>query len=395
MQLLKPVCVLQSGESKEQRVEQRPYVVVTGAHGFIGNHILERMLTLDLGQLKNGPETSANGEEKPRTAQVRFSQQSPLPPSSLDVWAVDLPESAARPTAHRFAQSSRVKIVFLNQLINELRSATHPPLAVIHNGACSSTVETDPAVFAELNVGSSQKLWQYCTEHQIPFIYASSAAVYGDGQRGFSDQKDQSQNFEPLNLYGKSKLDFDLWALQQSQTPSFWFGLRYFNVYGPFENHKGGQASMVFHGYNQATRTGVIRLFKSNTPQYADGDQLRDFVYVKDIVKVTVHLLRLALSGHVPASAQALLPARSRGCFVNIGTGHARSWNDLAAAVFAGLAIPKKIEYIPIPQNIAGQYQNYTCADLTTLRTLGYAEQMTPLESGVREYVQRYLMRGL
>jgi ADP-L-glycero-D-manno-heptose 6-epimerase len=190
-------------------------------------------------------------------------------------------------------------------------------------------------------------------------------------------------------------LDFDAWALAQSSAPSFWFGLRYFNVYGPFEGHKGGQASMVYHGYQQATRTGAIRLFKSNTPKYADGDQVRDFVYVKDIVRVTTHLLRLSLSGKVPDSAQDLLPAKSRGCFVNVGTGEARSWNDLAVAVFDAIAVPKKIEYILMPDNIAGQYQNYTCAQLTTLRALGYEAPLTSLEQGVREYVQRYLMRGL
>lgn len=376
-------------------MKQRPYVVVTGAHGFIGNHILERMLTLDVSELVNGPADASAPAERPRTAQVRFSQQSPLPPASLDVWSVDLPESMTRSTAHRFAQSGRVKILFLNDLMKELRAASHPPLAIIHNGACSSTVETNPQVFAELNVGSSQDLWNYCAEVGIPLIYASSAAVFGDGLLGFSDQKSLSEGYKPLNLYGQSKLDFDCWALRQQKTPPFWFGLRYFNVYGPFEGHKGGQASMVFHGYQQATRNGVIRLFKSNTPRYADGDQVRDFVYVKDIVRVTQHLLTLALSRRIPSSARTLLAGGTGGCFVNVGTGVTRSWNDLAAAVFDAIAVPKKIEYISIPENIAGQYQNYTCADLSTLRALGYETSFTPLESGVREYVQRYLMRGL
>ncbi|MEY3901672.1 MAG: hypothetical protein RL189_978 [Pseudomonadota bacterium] len=376
-------------------MEQRPYVVVTGAHGFIGNHILERMLTADLDELKRGGLPAGADAEKPRTAQVRFSQLTPMPVTTPDVWAVDLPESSQRPTAHRFAQSSRVRIVFFKELIKELRAAKHPPLAVIHNGACSSTVETDPAVFAELNVGSSQELWNYCSEMNIPFIYASSAAVYGDGQRGFSDKPDASSSFSPLNLYGKSKLDFDLWALEQSRSPSFWFGLRYFNVYGPFENHKGGQASMAYHGYRQATRTGTIKLFKSNTAQYADGDQVRDFVYVKDIVRVTMHLLGIALSGRIPQSAEACFTSAGRGCFLNVGSGVTRSWNDLAAAVFDAIAVAKKIEYIPIPDNIAAQYQNYTCADLTTLRALAYESQFTTLDAGVREYVQRFLMRGL
>lgn len=376
-------------------MEQRPYVVVTGAHGFIGNHILERMLTIDLESLKAGVDATAEAAPRSRTAQLRFSQQSSVPQTSLDVWAVDLPESAARSTAHRFAQSSRVRILFLKDIMQHLRSATHPPIAIIHNGACSSTVETNPQVFAELNVGSSQDLWNYCAEMNVPFIYASSAAVYGDGKLGFSDRCEQSSLFKPLNLYGQSKLDFDLWALEQSKAPPFWFGLRYFNVYGPFEGHKGGQASMIFHGYNQVTRTGTIRLFKSNTPEYGDGAQVRDFVYVKDIVRVTEHLLKLALGGSSHAGMEGFFAPKSRGCFINVGTGQTRSWNDLAAAIFDAIAVPKKIEYISIPENIAGQYQNYTCADLTTLRGLGYEAAFTSLEAGAREYVQRYLMRGL
>ncbi|MEN9529557.1 MAG: hypothetical protein RI932_1430 [Pseudomonadota bacterium] len=368
-----------------------PYIVVTGAHGFVGNHILEKLLMTDLAALLQPAVDTGASVAMPSGTQVRFSQQSVAAPKIFDVWAVDLPESAARATAHRFAQSSRVKIVFHKELVSALRAAPQPPLAVIHNGACSSTVERDPAVFAELNVGASQALWNYCAENGVPFIYASSAAVYGDGLKGFSDLPENSAQYRALNLYGQSKLDFDLWALEQPRTPPMWFGLRYFNVYGPFESHKGGQASMVFHGYQQATRTGVIRLFKSNTPEYTDGNQLRDFVYVKDIVKVTLHLLGLALRGEKP-----VLPQHTRnGCFLNVGTGATRSWNDLAESVFDALSLPRRIEYIEIPENISGQYQNYTCADLSVLRQLGYRHSFTPLKEGVREYVQRYLMRGL
>ncbi|MEY2986558.1 MAG: hypothetical protein RJB13_79 [Pseudomonadota bacterium] len=371
-------------------MDKRPYIVVTGAHGFIGNHILEKLLMSDLGTLTEVG-AGVTGEVSSKTAQVRFSQQTPTPNRVFDVWAVDLPESAVRQTAHRFAQSSRVKIVFLKDLMEKLHTMPHPPLAVIHNGACSSTVERDPNVFAELNLRSSQDLWTYCAEKQIPFVYASSAAVYGDGLLGFSDSLAQSAQYRPLNLYGQSKLDFDLWALAQSHTPSLWFGLRYFNVYGPFETHKGGQASMLMHGYQQATRTGAIRLFKSNTQKYGDGEQLRDFVFVKDIVKITMFLLRMGLaSSSRPASLKG-----GSGCFVNIGSGETRSWNELAAVVFAALSLPCRIEYIEIPENIASQYQNYTCADLSTLRSLGYDSPMTSLGEGGREYVQKYLMRGL
>ncbi len=368
-----------------------PYIVVTGAHGFIGNHVLEKLLMTDLSELQRPTGGTAAVASSPAGSQVRFSQQSGSSPRVFDLWAVDLPESAARNTAHRFAQSSRVKIVFQKDLLSTLRAAPQPPLAVIHNGACSSTVERNPAVFAELNVGSSQELWNYCAEHGVPFIYASSAAVYGDGLKGFSDLPENCAQYRALNLYGQSKLDFDLWAMKQQSTPTLWFGLRYFNVYGPFESHKGGQASMVFHGYQQATRNGVIRLFKSNSPIYTDGNQLRDFVYVKDIVKVTLYLLGLALRGEKP-----VLPPQTRnGCFVNVGTGSTRSWNDLAESVFDALSLPRRIEYIEIPENISGQYQNYTCADLSVLRQLGYSHTFTSLQEGVREYVQRYLMRGL
>jgi len=374
----------------EKDVDKRPYIVVTGAHGFIGNHILEKLLMSDLGMLTDGGDGISDNAHS-TTAQVRFSQQQPKPSRVFDVWAVDLPESAVRQTAHRFAQSSRVKIVFLKDLMNQLKTMPHPPLAVIHNGACSSTVERDPNVFAELNLRSSQDLWTYCSEHRIPFIYASSAAVYGDGSLGFSDASVHCHQYKPLNLYGQSKLDFDLWALAQPQTPSMWFGLRYFNVYGPFETHKGGQASMLFHGYQQATRSGTIRLFKSNTSTYGDGEQVRDFVYVKDIVKVTLFLLRKGLTNSsLPPSVN-----EKNGCFVNVGCGETRSWNELAAVVFDALSLPCRIEYIEIPENIAGQYQNYTLADLTTLRSLSYESPMTALSVGGREYVQKYLMRGL
>lgn len=372
-------------------MENRPYVVVTGAHGFIGHHILEKMLMSDLETLIHDEQDGQSEKVPSLSSQVRFSQQIAPISKVFDVWAVDLPESVSRPTAHRFAQSSRVKILFQRDLLSALKQAKQPPLAVVHNGACSSTVERDPAVFAELNVGSSQELWNYCAENKVPLIYASSAAVYGDGLRGFSDSLDQSAGFEPLNLYGHSKLDFDLWALKQSKTPPCWFGLRYFNVYGPFENHKGGQASMVYHGYQQATRAGTIRLFQSNTQQYIDGEQVRDFVYVKDIVKVTMFLLGLALR-----KDSVVLPQLPKnGCFLNIGCGETRTWNELARAVFDALSLAPSIEYIPIPENIASQYQNYTCADLTALRKLGYRSEFTPLAQGVREYVQRYLMRGL
>ena len=357
-----------------------PEIIVTGCNGFIGTHIVESLLTWQ-----------RNKGEK--LAQMRFStadRWDAKMSEGVKVFGVDRLESNDRFQARRFAGSARFKFVSHLDLAQKLDSGEIKPVAVIHNGACSTTTETDPKVFQELNLSYSQMLFEQCAKLNVPLIYASSAAVYGDGKSGFSDSLDASSSFQALNLYGKSKLDFDLWALQQKERPPSCYGLRYFNVYGPFENHKGGQASMAYHGYQQVTRKTQISLFRSNSDQYPDGGQLRDFVYVKDIVKVTLFLLDKSLDA---------LEAKASGdqnlAFLNVGTGQARSWNDLAKAVFAALHMPEKIEYIPLPENLSKQYQNYTCADLATLRSLGYNDSFVTLEDGVREYVQRYLTRGL
>lgn len=192
-------------------------------------------------------------------------------------------------------------------------------------------------------------------------------------------------------MYGKSKLDFDLWVLKQKKTPPTWFGLRYFNVFGQFESHKAGQASMVYHGYNQATCTGKIKLFKSNTPDYKDGDQMRDFVYIDDVVDVTMHLVRLCMERKKNPAAH---PLPENGMFLNVGTGVAQTWNQLAHCIFNALSLPPSIEYISIPENIANQYQNYTCADLASLRSLGVDHTFKTLEESVTKYIQKHLVRG-
>jgi len=359
------------------------YVVVTGANGFIGTNVVEAFLSIapeDLG-VQDGsspkpPRFSSFGERPYRTG--------------VDVIGSDLPESLARPAASRFAGSVRYSYIPHDQLVDHLRSLAEPPLVVVHNGACSSTVETNPEIFARLNVGSSQTLWQYCAEYGVPFLYASSAATYGDGTQGFSDKKEDCHLYTALNLYGKSKLDFDLWALEQAIAPPVWFGLRYFNVYGPYESHKGGQASMVYHGYHQALKTGSIKLFESNSPQYGHGEQERDFIYVEDVVDVTLKLTKWALF-HKQNN-----PIAGKGCFVNVGRGKPETWNTLARSVFAALELPARIEYIPIPDSIKRQYQNYTCADLSTLhRILGEGGYL-PLsfEEGIQRYIKRHLMRG-
>lgn len=356
-------------------------IVVTGAHGFIGINLLEKILKASLEELglENVlPPKFSNFDKEPKDR-------------IISTIITDLPESLTRENARRFAGSARVQYVDYENLFAHLESLPLQPHVIIHNGACSSTVERNPEVFAKLNFGYSQKLWQYCTKHKIPLIYASSAATYGDGALGFSDKKEDCEKYTSLNLYGKSKLDFDIWALKQKETPPTWFGLRYFNVYGQFESHKGGQASMVYHGYNQATRTGKIKLFKSNTSKYKDGDQVRDFIYIDDIVSITLKLIHLCIArkhGH----SQLVLP--DNGLFLNLGTGVTETWNNLATNVFLALGMPVNIEYIPMPDSVAGQYQNYTCADLTSLRSIGIQHQFHTLEQGVTKYVQKHLMRG-
>lgn len=357
--------------------------VLTGSNGFIGTNLVQKILAAqpeDLGL-----------EKKPSPRFSNFENTTERESGYTTVIGSDIPESLSRPIAHRFVGSSRYVYQDYKSLLTYLENLSTPPDVIIHNGACSSTTETNPDVFAELNLGYSKKIWDYCTKNQVPLIYASSAATYGDGKNGFSDKKEDCSKYQALNLYGKSKLDFDLWALKQKQTPPTWFGLRYFNVFGQFESHKGGQASMAYHGYNQATRTGKIRLFKSNTTDYQDGDQMRDFIYIDDITEVTMDLIRLCLKRKKDPQSH---PISENGLFLNLGTGVARTWNDLAACVFDSLSMPTSIEYIPIPANIANQYQNYTCADLNTLRSLDIEHSFRTLEQGVGKYIQKHLLRG-
>ncbi|MGY3805111.1 ADP-glyceromanno-heptose 6-epimerase [Pigmentibacter ruber] len=359
-----------------------PLFVVTGAHGFIGTNIVEKILAMDPTDLGF-----------PQHAPIKFSNFVEQGHQDLgcSVIASDLSTSINRDTAKRFLGSARYQYVDYRDLISHLEKLPQKPDVVIHNGACSSTTETDVNVFAELNLNYSIALWTFCAKHSIPFIYASSAATYGDGSLGFSDKKEDCEKYTPLNLYGKSKLDFDIWTLKQTNTPPSWFGLRYFNVFGQFESHKGGQASMVYHGYQQATRTGKIKLFESNTAKYKNGEQLRDFVYIDDIVQVTVQLIKLSLA-RMHQQSSIILP--ENGLFLNIGRGITESWNSLAEQVFSALSLPVNIEYIPMPPNIINQYQNYTCADLSTLRSIGIQHEFTSLSAGVRKYIQKHLMRG-
>jgi ADP-L-glycero-D-manno-heptose 6-epimerase len=246
---------------------------------------------------------------------------------------------------------------------------------IFHLGARTDTTEPDFEIFRKLNLEYSKDIWEYCVENNIPLVYASSAATYGDGAHGYKDDEQVIPELKPLNAYGISKNDFDIWALEQKHKPPFWAGLKFFNVYGPNEFHKGRMASVVFHAYQQINERGYIRLFRSHNPKYKDGEQLRDFIYVKDIVEVCEWLM-----------AQQPEPG-----IYNLGTGKARSFNDLAHGLFDALKLPGKIEYIDTPEDIRPNYQYYTEADMGKLRAAGYQKAFYTLEEGIKDYLKYYL----
>jgi ADP-L-glycero-D-manno-heptose 6-epimerase len=248
---------------------------------------------------------------------------------------------------------------------------------VFHIGARTDTTEFNYAIHEHLNVEYSQKIWDFCTEKQIPLVYASSAATYGAGELGYEDNHDVIPRLQPLNPYGVSKNEFDKWVLQQKDHPPFWAGLKFFNVYGPNEYHKARMASVIFHAFKQIKGSGTVKLFRSHRPDYKDGQQLRDFVYVKDLLKVCYWLME-----RQPASA-----------IYNLGTGKARSFEDLAKATFAGLDLPPSITFIDMPEDIRDTYQYFTEADMHKLRAAGYKEAFYSLEEGVGDYVRNYLAK--
>lgn len=245
--------------------------------------------------------------------------------------------------------------------------------AVFHMGACSSTTEMRWDYLRENNIKYSQKLFSHCSENKIPFIYASSAAVYGDGKAGFDDRSPHNA-FVPLNLYGKSKLDFDIWATRQVNSPPVWYGLRFFNVYGPNEYHKGDQASVVFKAFQQISENQRLRLFKSHNKNYQDGHQMRDFVYVKDIVCWVRELYEN--------------PGCESGIY-NMGFGQARTWLDLARSVFFNMDLELHIDWIETPESIRPHYQYFTEANMTKWGSL--SSPRWSLEEGVKDYIKNYL----
>jgi ADP-L-glycero-D-manno-heptose 6-epimerase len=247
---------------------------------------------------------------------------------------------------------------------------------IFHIGARTDTTEMDEQIFKTLNIDFSQTLWHKCVQYGLPIVYASSAATYGEGENGYDDDVSKLDTLTPLNPYGRSKNEFDKWAVKQEKQPYFWAGLKFFNVYGPNEYHKGRMASVILHAFKQINETGKINLFRSHRSDYKDGEQKRDFIYVKDLTDVCMFLMH----------------DRKHSGLYNLGTGLARTWNDLAKSIFTALNKPVAIEYIDIPADIRNKYQYFTEANMHKLTQAGYTKPFTPIEEGVKDYVTNYLV---
>lgn len=318
-------------------------VIVTGATGFIGS-----VLVWDLNQ---------RGYE--------------------DLYLVDAVKPEERPNI--LAKKSYKKFIHRDDLFKFLEqdSVRKELEGIFHMGACSSTTEMDRDFLKRVNTDYSKKLFQICAELQVPFIYASSGAVYGDGSKGFDDRT-PPEEFAPLNPYGESKAAMDIWAEKQSKTPPRWYGLRFFNVYGPNEYHKESMSSVVYKAFHQIKKNGSLKLFKSHNPDYEDGKQMRDFVYVKDITRWMIGMFeqRNIASG-----------------IYNMGFGRARTWLDLAEAVFENINTPLNIEWIDVPESIRDQYQYFTEARMEKLLGQGLPPPQWPLDKGIKDYVTNYLAK--
>ncbi len=319
-----------------------PLIVVTGAYGFIGNRLLLRLL-------RSHP--------------------------TDHLLAVDHPAQPAK--GANIAAIASVPFLGHNEFLQAIEAGLLHPKTILHMGACSDTTEARWDYLLENNVGYSQRLWKWCAANAAALIYASSAATYGDGSRGFDDEAPISA-LEPLNLYGRSKHDFDLWVQSQfgvhSTQPTQCVGLKFFNVFGPGEQHKGRMASMVFHARNQILATGRARLFKSHRPDYSDGGQLRDFISVEDVVQVILQLLeRPDVSG-----------------LFNLGTAQARSFNDLVLGVFSALQRKPVIDYFPMPDDLQGKYQYFTQASMRKMASHGIDVSFRSLEQSIADCIHQY-----
>ena len=271
---------------------------------------------------------------------------------------------------------SFIKKIDRTIFLDWFKSNTFNIKQVYHIGARTDTMDSDVAIFDKLNLNYSKKLWEICTQYSIPFIYASSAATYGLGEFGFEDNHDIVSKLKPLNPYAVSKNNFDQWVLNQNDHPPFWAGVKFFNVYGPNEFHKGRMSSVVFHAFNQIKKTGSVGLFKSYNEKYKDGEQLRDFIYVKDVIDILV----------------VMMDMKTQSGLFNIGSGKSRTFNDLVNATFKAMDVKCNIRYIDMPIGIRDQYQYFTKANTKKIRDVYNINYFTELEKGVFDYVTNYLI---
>jgi len=246
---------------------------------------------------------------------------------------------------------------------------------IFHLGARTDTAEFDKALLSKMNTEYTKQIWEKCIQYQIPLVYASSAATYGLGEYGYDDNQENISNLIPLNPYGESKNDFDKWAIKQEKQPFFWAGLKFFNVYGPNEYHKGRMASVIMHAFNQIEKTNAMKLFRSHNPDFKDGEQMRDFVYVKDVVDVCYFLMH----------------HRKDSAIYNLGSGKARTFLDLVKATFKAMDKKEDISFIDTPADIRDKYQYFTEANMAKLKSIGFTQEFISLEAGVEDYVKNYL----
>lgn len=315
-------------------------IVVTGAAGFIGSCLVGKLNAENFNDIVvvddfSNEEKNKNLEGKTFTQKVHRNE--------LEQW-ID-------------ANENQIQFIF-------------------HIGARTDTTEFDVEIFNRLNLNYTKMIWNKCVQYGLPVVYASSAATYGLGELGYDDDESKIPQLKPLNPYGDSKNDFDIWALQQERQPYFWAGLKFFNVYGPNEFHKGRMASVIFHGFNQINNTNKIKLFRSHNSDYKDGEQMRDFVYVKDVTEVCYFLMH----------------HRKDSGIYNLGSGKARTFVDLAKATFAAADVEENIDFIDTPADIRDKYQYFTEANMAKLIAIGYDKTFHTLEEGVADYVKNYLL---